>query len=134
MAFKAMNLTNGHISAMISGELFFGGVNGVTAFFPDHIKHNPFHHLWYFHPLQWVDNQLQGETSIEYIELVELKWPQNYFEFSFSALSYQQPEENQYAYYLHGFDNEWNLIGNLRFGRYTNLPGGDYKLVIGCGK
>ncbi len=113
-----------------SGELFFGGVNGVTAFFPDHIRDNPYLSPVVLSSFTIGGQPVNGETSIEYIDSVELKWPQNYFEFSFSGLSYQQPEANQYAYFLRGFDKDWNLIGNLRFGRYTNLPGGDYELLL----
>ncbi|NIV38274.1 MAG: histidine kinase, partial [Anaerolineae bacterium] len=29
-----------------------------------------------------------------------------------------------------GFDQNWNYIGNRRFGRYTNLPGGTYTLRL----
>jgi signal transduction histidine kinase len=112
------------------GELFFGGVNGVTAFHPQYIQDNP-----YLPPVVLSSFTVGGETvttdqAIEYLETVELKWPQNYFEFSFSALSYQQPSENQYAYYLRGFDKEWNLNEHLRFGRYTNLPGGNFDLIL----
>jgi len=114
----------------ISGELFFGGVNGVTAFFPNHIQDNPYLPPVVLSSFTIGGQSIADETSIEYINSVDLKWPQNYFEFSFSGLSYQQPEANQYAYFLRGFDKEWNLIGNLRFGRYTNLPGGTYDLIM----
>ena len=52
------------------------------------------------------------------------------FEFEFAALSFNQPNKNQYAYYLDGFDPNWHYIGTKRDGRYTNLPGGDYTLFL----
>jgi signal transduction histidine kinase len=61
---------------------------------------------------------------------VTFYWPRNFFEFEFAALSYVQPEKNQYAYMLEGFDENWRYIETRRFGRYTNLPGGTYTLRI----
>ncbi len=113
-----------------SGELYFGGVNGVTAFFPEQIRENP-----YVPPVVLTSFNIGGEAvktdvALEYIQSLTLQWPQNYFDFSFSALSFPQPQKNQYAYFLQGFDDAWNLNNNLRFGRYTNLPGGDYELIL----
>jgi len=45
-----------------------------------------------------------------------------------SPLTGPAPEENEYAYKLEGFDEDWVRIGNRRYGRYTNLPGGTYTL------
>ncbi len=59
-----------------------------------------------------------------------MNWPDNFFEFEFTALGYTNPEEYQYAYWLENFDQDWNNIGVKRFGRYTNLPGGNYLLHI----
>ncbi len=113
-----------------SGEMFFGGVNGVTAFYPQQVSDNPFPPAVILTSLQ-VGGQIvtTGET-VEAQQAITLKWPENYFEFSFAALNYKQPEDNQYAYILEGFDKSWNINGNLRFGRYTNLPGGSYILHL----
>lgn len=67
-------------------------------------------------------------TALESATEVTLKWPDNSFEFEFAALSLAQPEKNQYAYYLEGFEETWNEVGTRRYGQYTNLPGGSYTL------
>src|SRR5690606_32246222 len=41
-----------------------------------------------------------------------------------------QPNKNQYAYMLEGFDTDWIEVGNKRNGRYTNLSGGTYTLHL----
>jgi hypothetical protein len=51
-------------------------------------------------------------------------------EFEFAALSYSQPERNQHAYMLEGFDTDWNFLGTERTGRYADLPGGNYTLHL----
>jgi signal transduction histidine kinase len=61
---------------------------------------------------------------------ITFEWPDNAFEFEYSALSYADPDENQYAYYLEGFEETWNEVGTRRYGQYTNLPGGTYTLRV----
>src|SRR5690606_25958841 len=61
---------------------------------------------------------------------VELKYNQNVFNFDFVALSYSQPDKNQYAYKLEGFDTEWNYIGNRTSATYTNLDDGTYTFKV----
>jgi signal transduction histidine kinase len=80
--------------------------------------------------LTYGGSPLPGEGAVEDLEAVTLRWPVNGFEFEFVALSYVRPDKNQYAYRLEGFEQGWNQIGAKRYGRYTNLPGGDYTLRL----
>ncbi len=112
------------------GELFFGGINGVTAFLPSNLIDNR-----YKPPIVLTSLITQSElqTSIpdlNYLDAVELRYPENSFEFEFAALNYVQPEENQYAYMLENFDRDWIYSKDRNFGRYTNLPGGHYSLRL----
>jgi ligand-binding sensor domain-containing protein/signal transduction histidine kinase len=113
-----------------SGEMFFGGTNGFNAFYPDRITDNP-----YVPPVVLTsltqDSQDAGiGKAVEDITEATFRWPNNFFEFEFAALSYVQPEKNQYAYMLEGFDQDWKYIETRRFGRYTNLPGRTYTLRV----
>ncbi len=112
-----------------SGEMFFGGINGFNAFYPASIKSNP-----YVPPVVLTSLTQGGEDvvaqALESVPKVTFRWPHNFFEFEFAALSYRQPEKNQYAYKLEGFEDDWIYAGTRRFGRYTNLPGKTYTLRI----
>jgi ligand-binding sensor domain-containing protein/signal transduction histidine kinase len=113
-----------------TGELYFGGINGFNFFKPDQILENP-----YIPPIVLTGLTQGGETidagvAPEYLQELTLSWPRNYFEFEFAALSFIQPENNSYAYKLENFDQDWTNIGNRRYGRYTNLPGGTYTLRL----
>ena len=114
-----------------NGEMYFGGVNGYNSFNPEKIPEDN----QYLPPIVLTSLTQGGEAAfpddnLESIEEFTFRWPDDYFEFEFSALSYVNPEENQYAYMLDGFDKQWNYVGSQRFGRYTNLPGGSYTLHI----
>jgi len=116
-----------------NGELFFGGTNGVTAFFPDQIKDNP-----HIPPVVITDFQLSnkpvsiGADSVlkkpilETNELV-LSYQDNFFSFEFAALNYRSPEKNRYKYKMEGFDDNWYEVDSTRrLASYTNLDQGDY--------
>ena len=113
-----------------SGELFFGGINGFNIFNPDRIWDNQIIPPIVLTSLTQQGIVLFNDTPVSALSEITIKWPDNYFEFKFSALSFLHPEDNQYAYYLDGFEETWKEVGNRRFGEYTNLPGGTYTLRI----
>ncbi len=113
-----------------NGELWFGGSNGISSFFPSKIKNNP--HI----PSIALTTFTQGGTpvntgkSAERLKEVTLDWRNNYFEFQFSALNFIAPEQNRYAYMLEGWDQDWYNSGSQPFGRYSGLQSGDYVLRL----
>jgi len=118
------------------GKMFFGGVNGLTAFNPSEIKDNvdvPPLVITSFElfnkpvPIQ-AGSFLQ--SNINMIDKLVLNYNQDVLTFQFSALNYQSPEKNMYAYYLENFDRDWNYVGNKRSVSYTNLSPGEYVLRI----
>lgn len=112
------------------GEFYFGGVNGLTVFHPLEIKASQYLPPVALTSLNQEDQSIATSTSVETVKDITLTYPQNSFEFEFAALSYNQPGKNQYAYTLEGFDSNWHFIGTKRNGRYTNLPGGSYTLLL----
>jgi signal transduction histidine kinase len=113
-----------------NGEVWFGGTNGITAFYPEDIQVNTNTPPIVVTSFQLDGEDLQSEIAVERLSNITLRWPQNSFEFEFTALSFTHAEKNRYAYMLEGFDRDWNQIGTRRNGRYTNLPGGEYTLKL----
>ncbi|WP_437920326.1 hybrid sensor histidine kinase/response regulator transcription factor [Sphingobacterium sp. LRF_L2] len=66
------------------------------------------------------------KTQIGYAKEIGLSYDQNVFTISYIALDYSQPGSAKYAYYLEGFEDQWNLVGNKTSATYTNLSPGDY--------
>ena len=123
------------------GELFFGTVKGLTSFFPDSIRDNS--HIpdivltdfQMFHKSVPVDPVLAKDKSNGYylpkkisrMAEIELSHHENVFGFEFAALDYHNPQKNQYAYRLEGFNKEWIYTdASNRTATYTNLDPGDY--------
>jgi two-component system sensor histidine kinase ChiS len=119
-----------------SGQMYFGGVNGLNAFYPEEVSDNP-----YIPPIVITDFKLFNEAvdvgpestlqkSISETEEIQLSYQDDFFSFEFAALHYSAPEENQYAYIMEGLDKDWNFVGSRRFAGYTSVPPGDYTFRV----
>ena len=112
------------------GNLYFGGVNGITVFDPAQIVDSAFSP-----PIVLLSFTVDGQpvdtnSAPEMMDEVVIRWPWKYFEFEFAALSYAQSDENQYAYILENYDTSWHMIDSEHKGQYTNVPGGEYTLRL----
>ena len=111
-----------------NGNLIFGGVNGFTIFNPGKINPDQF-----IPPIAITSLNVRNKPHLvitDSIQEISLKYNQNDLSFNFVALNYSQPDKNQYAYKLEGFDSDWNYIGNKNSAVYTNLNFGDYKFMV----
>jgi len=113
-----------------AGWMFFGGINGFNAFHPNDVQVNDYVPPVILTSLTQGGESIAPARELDRVEAITLRWPNNYFEFEFAALSFRQPQKNRYAYVLEGFDTAWNRTEGRRFGRYTNLPGGIYTLRV----
>ncbi|MDD2195764.1 MAG: two-component regulator propeller domain-containing protein [Bacteroidales bacterium] len=115
------------------GELFFGGISGLNAFFPDSISRSystpslSFTQLEVVTPTQRVIIPLESRTE------VIVKHPFSMISFEFAVLDFTHPERNKYMYKLEGFDEDWIPIDHKHFAIFSNIPEGEYTLrVIGA--
>ncbi len=112
------------------GEMFFGGINGFNSFTPDEISENTFIPPVVVTSFKVFDNEVNLGQDISQVSDIELSYKQNFFAFEFAALDFTNPEKNQYAYILEGFDQDWNQAGARRFANYTNIDGGEYVFKV----
>lgn len=114
-----------------SGEMFFGGLDGINYFYPEKLYQNTNTPALLITDLKINNksaNPIDNSEITEPISLakeINLSYKQN-FSLDFIALNYTAPHENQYTYKLEGFDKEWNYVGPITTAVYTNLDPGDY--------
>jgi ligand-binding sensor domain-containing protein/serine phosphatase RsbU (regulator of sigma subunit) len=115
------------------GYLFFGSLKGVNWFHPDSLASNPHPPKVYLtelkifnQPVNVGDYDSLLRQDISLTPAISLSHQQSVFSLDFVALNFTKPEKNQYAYYLDGFEKDWNYVGPKRTATYTNLPPGDY--------
>jgi ligand-binding sensor domain-containing protein/signal transduction histidine kinase len=128
-----------HVNAAcrsLTGELFMGGINGLSSFVPDRLEPNVaippivITDIQLFNrsvlPGKEIDGRIILDSSITETRTLRLSYLDEVFSIEFAALDFASPDRNQYAYRMDGFDKEWNLIGNRHFATYTRLPPGEY--------
>lgn len=108
------------------GQLHFGGISGMTSFRPGAVRDNPFPPVVAITDLS-VLNRSRGIQNLAARREITLSYRDTVFSLEFAALHYADPQSNQYAYQLEGFDQAWVDTGtNRRFATYTNLDPGRY--------
>lgn len=116
-----------------AGRLYFGGVGGLYSFNPSDVREtgSP--------PECWITGLKVNNQSVPvmpdgllrenvwYADRIVLGYEDKTLSLTLSALSYQYPGQNQYAYRLEGFDAGWNKVGSKREITFTNLDPGTYR-------
>jgi diguanylate cyclase (GGDEF)-like protein len=114
----------------VNGELFFGGVNGFNAFFPQRLATNAHVPRVALTALLSANKPVATPRPLWGLEAVELGYRDDVVSFEFAALDYAAPEKNRYAYRLEGFDPDWIELGHVRRVTYTDLGPGNYRLRV----
>jgi ligand-binding sensor domain-containing protein/signal transduction histidine kinase len=114
-----------------SGEMFFGGFSGGTAFHPDKLRQrsgSPSIVLTDFRlfgtPVPIGPNSVLSK-SLSYTNALTLSHDQNVFSLEFAAPNHSAT--TRYRYKLDGIDRQWNESApEQRLVTYGALPAGDY--------
>jgi len=112
------------------GALFFGGINGLTKFYPANITENAHVPPVVLTGFNLFNQPAPLETLPEQTANIQLSYRQNVLSFDFAALDFVAPEKNRYAYKLEGFDADWIYSGSRTFAAYTNLDAGQYTFLV----
>lgn len=124
-------------SALIAsdGRMYLGTVNGLCSLLPLEVKSNQHVPPVYFTGLEVVNRHIDvGDPllpeSLNTIDKLVLTHDCHTFSVYFTALSYANPDCNNYVYCLEGFDKDWILAGKENRATYSNLPAGNYTLRV----
>ncbi len=116
-----------------AGVVYFGGVDGITYFKPEEIKDNPcipnivLTEFEIFNkPIKPFDDNPYLKNNISFADEINLTYRESVFSFGFAALIFNNPQKNQYAYKMEGFDKDWTYCGKRKRVTYTNLDPGQY--------
>jgi len=120
------------------GRMYFGGINGITAFHPRDIEID-------LTPPQLIitDFLVQNEPvaphlekgplkkAVHLTESITLPYRDYLFAFEFSSLNYNNPGKNRYAYKMEGLDENWVFTdASNRRATYTKLQPGRYRFRV----
>lgn len=115
----------------VSGEMFFGGINGLNTFFPRQIRDNPYKPPVVITSFKKLNREHIGGTPIFALQKITLSYRDYFFSFEFAALDFTIPDKNQYSYKLEGLDEQWiNTDARHRVASYTTLAPGTYTFLV----
>ncbi|MFA6945079.1 MAG: ATP-binding protein, partial [Pedobacter sp.] len=116
-----------------TGEFALGNINGFNIINPARLSQNKNKPKVVLTALEILNkpvniggNDSPLKESLLVTDEIILEYWQSVFTLSFAALDYTIPENNNYAYKLEGFDEDWNYVGTERKATYTNLNPGTY--------
>ncbi len=115
-----------------TGEVFFGGIQGFSSFYPDSItlnKHVP--------PIVITKLELIKKNEIKNIyvgaeDTIIIPYMDNYFNIHFAALDYTLPQKNQFRYSITRLNQnpEWHYLGYENNVIFSNLSPGTYQFKV----
>ncbi len=115
-----------------SGEMVFGGIKGFNIFRPASIipvNNSPNLLLTGLDidnlPVEQYPSFIKGNKDGQIVEL-KVPYDKAVFSFEFTALEYSAANKVSYAYYMDGWDRDWNKAGNSRTATYTHMNEGSY--------
>lgn len=112
------------------GAIALGGVGGFHYFHPDSIQVNYQPPSVYVTGVKVFNKDYPGQEDMPYVREIRLPHTADFFSIQFAALNYFQPEKNQFAYRLEGFDHDWVYCGADNKATYTNLNAGTYTFRV----
>lgn len=133
---------NANSAARLStGELVFGGTHGLTWVDPSRIRYNSYAppamitslgiNGTPIRPREVFGGRVPLARDISVTDRLTLSHDERNLVFTLASRSYFQPRKNRFAYKMEGFDADWTVIdASDRRVTYTNLPPGDYTLLV----
>lgn len=114
-------------SSLISenGTIYFGGIDGITSFHPDHIDVNRVPP-----PVAITSVDVDGKEQTPIPQLLEVPYNYKNISLSYTALDFQATEDNRYRTRLSGFADQWSDISpnpSITFGK---LEPGEYLFEV----
>lgn len=119
-----------------AGQFFFGGIKGMNFFHPDSVALS-------YTPLQLLvtdlridnipvaqNNSFTNGQVLYTLQTLRLPYNKAVLSIDFASPEFNNPDQVSYAYYMEGWDKDWNYCGKMRTANYSHLNEGHYKLHI----
>ncbi|TDQ08075.1 hybrid sensor histidine kinase/response regulator transcription factor [Pedobacter metabolipauper] len=117
------------------GAFLFGGINGFNLFDPDRIQENkriPKIVLTDFriNNVSLDQDPRYKDLSVVNLEKISIPFNSAVISVNYAAIEFSFQDQISYAYYLEGWDRDWNDVNKLSTAYYSRLNEGHYKLHI----
>lgn len=116
-----------------NGKLYFGGINGITSFYPLKIEmpQKPFN--IFTSRITKFDNKTERIIDLNFGKnenTIVINPGDNLLSLSFATNDYSNTEVNKFLYKIQGLNNEWTSLGEQNTLRLESLKPGEYDLYV----
>ncbi|MDN5287174.1 MAG: ATP-binding region ATPase domain protein [Mucilaginibacter sp.] len=119
------------------GMLLFGGISGISYFYPSAISRQPLQLQVTFTGLEVLNKPvISGDGTgilsqhIDKSDALEFKHDHRQFTISFNTFNYISANRTRFLYRLTGFDTGWQQTDHLLKASYSNLYPGHYTFEV----
>lgn len=119
------------------GRLFFGGLKGLNAFYPDEFinrfrRQNESSQLS-LSSFEYVDEKIDTtiqQYHFDFTPTIDIHYHHRSFTFEYVLTDYRNPSEITYSYRMEGYEDTWSAPSKFNFTRYSSLPSGQYTFQV----
>jgi signal transduction histidine kinase len=120
-----------------NNNILFGGNNGFNIFTADKVKKRTYQPKVLISGLKIFNKPVEPNDAfgvlkedISLLDSITFNYDQSVISFDFNSLTFKNAKRVNYAYFLEGFEEDFNYVKNNSTATYTNLNPGTYKLRI----
>jgi ligand-binding sensor domain-containing protein/DNA-binding CsgD family transcriptional regulator len=126
------NLVSDYLSVTTvnKNNIFIGLTNGLAHYDGEHISNFATKPDVYFRSFTYAGSSLRLGDGLELTADITIPFLSNNIKFTYASPTYENLENLQFSYLLNGFDERWSHWTPLTMKEYTNLPEGDYKMLV----
>ncbi|TKC63758.1 response regulator [Pedobacter hiemivivus] len=119
------------------GMMLFGGINGISYFYPKALKQEPMKLKVNFTGIEVFNKTVVPndgsdilDQHIDQAKRLTFKHEFKQFTIFFNAFNYISPNKTKYEYKLEGFDVDWQMAEGVSKASYTNVQPGKYVFKV----
>jgi signal transduction histidine kinase/ligand-binding sensor domain-containing protein/DNA-binding response OmpR family regulator len=126
-----------HHLQLPDGRIAMGGPEGYSLFDPAKFVKDTFtttvaltRLLINNKPVEYTGSADGLPEPLNQLQQLVLPHNNNFLQFEFAGMQFNQPEKIHYRHMLKGYDKEWIVSGQYNIAGYTRLPPGRYTLLL----
>lgn len=112
------------------GNVFFGGINGVSFFKPSSFTISNYSPIPEIESIKIFTRELWLPKNILYTDHIRLSYNENFISFEFGVTNFNNNSECTFRYRLVGVNKDWVFNGTRNYASFTNLQPGSYTLLL----
>lgn len=113
-----------------TGDLYFGGVGGITHFNPGALKQNQYSPAPIITSISVNDKPWHTNKNPNLINELSFTHKQNFLTIQFAVNNFSNEANNTFSYRLKGLNDEWSNPGTSNIATFTSLPPGNYTFEL----